>query len=270
MSTEVCIEFDTFLYMDTFSARVAELVTAMGEPERGQQSRLAKIAGCTRAMVGKWLSGEAATMGYQYAKNIEAATGFRAEWIISGEAPKTVAEYHSGKRKDYSAAMQHYIGIERRKNPDSSIFNAGPDLNLRPGRFVAVVGTGKGGADGFLSIDDYPAGQGDGFIYTYSPDPGAYGVRVRGDSMRPRIKSGEYIIAEPNIQAQPGDDVVVKLKDGRAMVKELLWERDGEVSLGSINEAIQPVAVPLSEIESIHRVAAIVPKGSALLRPREE
>jgi phage repressor protein C with HTH and peptisase S24 domain len=136
------------------------------------------------------------------------------------------------------------------------------------GKFVAIVGIGQGGPDGFLSIDDYSPGDGDGFIYTYSPDPQAYGIRVRGDSMRPRIKSGEYIVAEPSVEALPGDDVVVKLKSGKAMVKELLWIRDDEISFGSINNGIPPVTVPSNEIQSIHRVAAIVPRGSALLRAR--
>lgn len=149
-----------------------------------------------------------------------------------------------------------------------SHFNAGEAQELRQGRYVAIVGIGQGGPDGYISINDYTPGDGDGFIYTYSPDPGAYGIRVRGDSMRPRIKSGEYIVAEPNVEAQPGDDVVVRLRDGRALVKEMLWVRDDEVSLGSVNNGIPSITMPLNEIESIHRVAAIVPRGSALLKAR--
>lgn len=162
-----------------------------------------------------------------------------------------------------------YRGPERRATPDDSDYNASPEMELRPGRFVAIVGIGQGGPDGYISIDDYPAGQGDGEIFTYSPDPNAYAIRVRGDSMRPRIKSGEYIVAEPSNEAMPGDDVVVKLRSEKAMVKELLWQRDGEVSLGSINASVPPITIPLDEIVSIHRVAAIVPRGSALIRERK-
>ena len=147
-------------------------------------------------------------------------------------------------------------------------YNAGEALELKQGRYVAIVGTAQGGPDGYISICDFMPGDGDGYIYTYSSDPGAYGIRVRGDSMRPRIKSGEYIVAEPNVQALPGDDVVVRRTDGRALVKELLWIRDDEVSFGSINNGVPPITVPLAEIQSIHRVAAIVPRGSALLKPR--
>lgn len=99
-------------------------------------------------------------------------------------------------------------------------YNASRQFDLPKGKYVAVVGTGRAGPDGSMTITDYGPGDGDGFIYTYSQDPNAYGIRVQGDSMRPRIKSGEFIVAEPDIEAQPGDDVVVKLHDGRCMVKD--------------------------------------------------
>lgn len=149
---------------------------------------------------------------------------------------------------------------------EQETYNAGTPNKLPAGRYVAIVGIGQGGPDGFISIDDHPQGEGDGSIYTYSADPHAYGIRVRGDSMRPRIKSGEYIIAEPTIAPQPGDDVVVKRKDGKALVKELLWIRDDEISLGSINNGVPPITMPLSEIATVHRVAAIIPRGSALVK----
>jgi phage repressor protein C with HTH and peptisase S24 domain len=82
--------------------------------------------------------------------------------------------------------------------------------------------------------------------------------------MRPRIKSGEYIVVEPTSEAQPGDDVVVKFTNGSSVVKELLWIRDGDVCLGSINNGVAPITKPISEIVHIHRVAAIMPRGSAV------
>lgn len=142
----------------------------------------------------------------------------------------------------------------------------GEPLQLRQGRDIPVVGEAQGGPDGYISINDYPAGHGEGWITLYSADPGAYGLKVRGDSMRPRIKSGEHIVVEPGMEAQPGDDVVVKFLDGSAVVKELLWIRDGEVCLGSINNGIPPITRGLDIIMSIHRVSAIIPRGSPLYR----
>lgn len=149
---------------------------------------------------------------------------------------------------------------------DESQFNAESEQEIAPGRYVAIVGIAVGGPDGYVSIDDYPPGEGDGRILTHSRDSGAYALRVRGDSMRPRIKSGEYIIAEPSIAPQPADDVVVRLIDGRALVKELLFVTGDDVRLGSVNNDVAPITIPIEQIEYIHRVAAIVPRGSALLK----
>lgn len=144
--------------------------------------------------------------------------------------------------------------------------NVSEPLMLTAGRAVAVVGEVQGSPDGLISIDDYPERNGHGWIEIYTTDSSAYGMKVRGDGMRPRIKSGEHIVVEPGIEAQPGDDVVVKFTDGSAVVKELLWIRDGEACLGSISNATPPTTRAVDTILSIHRIAAIIPRGSGMYR----
>ena len=131
---------------------------------------------------------------------------------------------------------------------------------------VPVVGSVKGGPDGFLEELGYPPGHGDGHVEYPARDKNAYALRVRGDSMRPRIKSGEFLIVEPNHGVSPGDDVVVICKDGRKLVKELLYIKDNEVRLSSINADYEPIILFQEEVEAIHYVAAICPSG-ALYQP---
>lgn len=138
-------------------------------------------------------------------------------------------------------------------------FEDGPPLP--PFKLVPIVGTVQGGDDGYLLEYDTVAGHGDGNIAYPTKDINAYAVRVRGDSMRPRIKSGEFIVVEPNQICMPGDDVVVCLKNGRKMVKEFLYERDEEITLSSINNSHGSITVPSKEIEKMHYVAAIIPRG---------
>lgn len=61
--------------------------------------------------------------------------------------------------------------------------------------------------------------------------------------MAPRIQHGEYVVAEPNTEAQPGDEVLVKASDGGVMVRKFLYRRDGRIYLASVNAAHQPVAI---------------------------
>lgn len=125
-------------------------------------------------------------------------------------------------------------------------------------RGVPVVGTAQLGEDGFHVPLDYPVGQGESFINYPSSDANAYALRVKGDSMRPRIKHGEFVLVEPNTPAPPGEEVLVRTKDGRVMVKVLDFRRDGVVQLSSVNEAHRPMTIDETDIELLHYVAAIV------------
>lgn len=225
--------------MNTLAKRLA---WARLEKKMSQQE-LAKQAGVAQSTIGSLESG--ARLSARKITAIAEVLGVNAAWLADGKGiPGPVMQAHR----------------------DSAVES---EQQLPQGRYVAIIGIGQGGPDGYISINDYAPGDGDGYIYTYSRDPGAYGVRVRGDSMRPRIKSGEFLVVEPTCQAQPGDDVVVKLKDDKALVKEMLWVREDEVSFGSINNGIPPITIQLADIRSIHRVAAIVPRGSALLKARD-
>lgn len=125
---------------------------------------------------------------------------------------------------------------------------------------VPVVGTAQLGTDGFWEAIDYPVGYGDGFVRYPTKDKNAYALRVKGDSMRPRIKPGEFVLIEPNTRCDPGHEVMVQTKNGRCMVKVLDFRRNGVVQLSSVNETdFKPFTLDESEIEKIHRMAAIIP-----------
>ena len=53
-----------------------------------------------------------------------------------------------------------------------------------------------------------------GWLQIYSADRDAYGLKVKGDSMWPRIQSGEYVVIEPNTQVHTGDEVLCEQKMG--------------------------------------------------------
>lgn len=73
--------------MKTMQERINKILSDMEGPDRGKQTRLAEIAGCTRGLVSQWIAGSNESMGYQYAKNIEAKLGFSADWVMQGTPP---------------------------------------------------------------------------------------------------------------------------------------------------------------------------------------
>jgi len=134
---------------------------------------------------------------------------------------------------------------------------------------IPVVGHVKGGDDGYLEELSYPVGGGEGFVEYWVRDTSAYALRVRGDSMHPRYRAGEFVVVTPGIEPVPGRDVIVKLRNGKKLLKQLNWVRGDEIQLLSINNNYGPMTIQRSEIDGIQRVAGSVPPD-AFIEPSKQ
>lgn len=124
---------------------------------------------------------------------------------------------------------------------------------VRPG-LVPVVGDAVLGVDGMIDMVEYRGG----WLKIYSDDPNAYGLRVRGDSMWPRIQSGEFVLIEPGTTVHPGDEVFVRTSDGHNMIKVLNYTRDGEYQFTSINQDHRPITINRAGVQKVEYVAGIL------------
>lgn len=75
------------------------------------------------------------------------------------------------------------------------------------------------------------------------PDPQAFALTVRGDSMEPKIFEGDVVVVAPSRKAELGTLVVARdINDG---VNVKLFTMDGEnVQLSSYNTAYPPIRLP--------------------------
>lgn len=235
-SSTLTFEVGKLTYMTTLQDRINELMAAanltVGE--------MASIAGVSSSAATQWKDGPTKSLKAGPATRLSARTGYSALWISNGEGPKMAP-----------------IGA-----PHPVASNVAEAPALADSRRVPVVGHVKGGTDGYLEEMQFPPGYGEGFVEFWTKDSSAYALRVKGDSMHPRYRAGEFIVVTPSIEAQPGRDVVVKLKDGRKLLKLLNWVRSDEIQLLSINEGYAPTTLSVDEIESIHRVAGGVPQDA--------
>lgn len=126
------------------------------------------------------------------------------------------------------------------------------------GGAVPVVGHAQLGTQGYFEEIDFPVGHGDGYLRIHSDDPNAYGLRVNGDSMHPRIKNGEYVLIEPNKAFHAGDEVMVRTLDGQAMIKEYIYLRDGMYRFDSVNQNHPPIHIHQDNVTKIHLVGGIL------------
>jgi len=82
----------------------------------------------------------------------------------------------------------------------------------------------------------FPAGSGwDEVDVPGIADENAYALRITGNSMEPVYRDGDVIVVSPNSQTHVGDRVVVRLKNGEVMAKELRRRTQEKVILASLN-----------------------------------
>lgn len=193
---------------------------------------LAKTAGVDEALARAWLDGDEASISLDHATKLQDGYDVNAIWLVMGRGKMSTPGIHA-----------------------DDPFNPIP---LPPGRRIPVVGTAQLGDNGHWAELDYPVGHGDGYLDFPSRDKDAYGVRCKGDSMLPRIKDGEFVVIEPNRKVEHGDEVLVKAKDGRVMIKIYLYAAQGRSHFMSVNAAHMPIAIDSDQIERLHFVAAIV------------
>lgn len=196
-----------------------------------------QIAGATQVnpiVAERWLRGEGDPPTLAQAVALQNEFGINAVWLTKGKGDPGVTVRF----------LDEYRPI--------------PITNWKA---IPVVGTAQLGDNGYWADLEYPVGHGEGYVSFPTTDPNAYALKCEGDSMRPRIKAGEFVVVEPNHEIEPGDEVLVKSKDGRVMVKEFLYRRMGRTHLISTNDAHPPVAFTDEEIEKMHYVAGIAKRA---------
>jgi len=201
-------------------------------------SDVARATGLSYQALKKVLDGKTKSQDAKNNLAIAQYLGVSSEWLSSGEG-EMLAVVAPGKGNWASSESADYAGTMLRV------------------RRVPVVGTAKLGDDGYYDEISSIPGAGDGHIEIAIDDPNAYGIRVRGQSMFPAIRDGWYVLVKPNGSPQVGEYVLLKLRDGRKMVKELLVQRHGAVEVMSVNGG-ERLTFELSELEGIQPVGAVV------------
>ena len=76
-----------------------------------------------------------------------------------------------------------------------------------------------------------------------------FGLKVKGDSMSPRIQAGDVLIVRQQDDADSGDVVIARINGNEACCKRLIKHQDGIV-LQSFNPAYDPMYFNRSDIDT--------------------
>ena len=120
---------------------------------------------------------------------------------------------------------------------------------------LPLIGLAKAGSEGFFDDAGFPAGTGWEEVEVPGiTDENAYALRITGDSMEPVYRDGDIIVVSPGAQTRVGDRVVVRLKSGEVMAKELRRRTAREITLASLNPAHPERTEAISSVEWMARI----------------
>lgn len=132
---------------------------------------------------------------------------------------------------------------------------------LKPG-LIPVIGEVILGANGMIKMSEDHSG----WVAIHSDDPDAYAVCLRGDDLWPRIKSGEFILIEPNSICCAGDEVFLKDKLGRTMIRQIGYIHDDDFQFISINQDDRPITISKSNVEFVHFILGVIKSSRYILK----
>ncbi|RON34419.1 phage repressor protein [Pseudomonas frederiksbergensis] len=243
--------------MNTLGSRIKQYRKAKGM----SQQALAYACGWeSQSRIGNYEKG-ARQPNLHDLQKIATALGVSFPDLVAGKDRSDIESYPDaiqGRIRSEDRLVADFGRSKDKGQPVSSLVGWAKDGK------VPVLSNAQLGSEGFFDTVELSPGQGEGYLNIHSDDPDAYGLRVMGDSLMPRIKNGEFVLIEPNKRFYSGDEVIVRTSSGKAMIKEFIYLRDGMYRLDSVNTDHETLHLAESEVEEIHLVGGIL-KSSRFL-----
>lgn len=151
-----------------------------------------------------------------------------------GVSPSYITELESGSKENISDMFAELISLKYNINRtwlltgEGSMFKKLPISEAEPTKLIPVLGRVPAGFPENVSEEVIE------YISLPSAPPGSYALVVKGDSMSPGIRDGDYVLFIQDGDYKNGDVIVVNNEFGESMIKRYRL-KDGEVWLFSDN-----------------------------------
>jgi repressor LexA len=167
---------------------------------------------------------------------------------MTGLTPVAIRNYMRGIKVPNAQAL---VKLSRALSTTTDYLLTGTPL--KPDR-IPLLSKIPGGSPVAFADGEYPAGFGEEYVDRGNvTDPNAFALVVEGDSMSPRINSGDIVIISPNTPVTTRSIAAVALGDDRTL-KTVLFIDDGRVLLKPENESYSPIVIDRSQVIFIGRV----------------
>ena len=198
----------------------------------GGRGKVAKVAGVTGRTIGNYLSGQTHPSA-SFLEALSLASGFRAEWILSGTGPRFMGA--PGHQAEQPRAGYVYLPL-----------------------YDVSASAGGGQIADEENVVDVLAFKEDWIRRELRARPSDLNlIYVEGDSMEPDLRSGDIVLlGHTDTQARREGVYVVRM-DGALLVKQLQRLPGGVVKVISRNPHYEPFTVPLQALETPNGFAVI-------------
>lgn len=125
----------------------------------------------------------------------------------------------------------------------------------RPVQSVPLLSYAAAVSAGHFDDNGFPTGKGwDEIALPSANDAHAFALEISGDALRPTYRDGDVLLISPATAVRRGDRVVVKLRSGEMLVKELKRRTAKALELASLHPAHEEQTWPTSEVAWIARI----------------
>lgn len=209
---------------------IGERLREARETKELDQSVLADKIGVATRTLQRWEKGEQVPDGVAITR-LAKATNVQPNWLLTGEGDKYAPPGRPGNVFPLPGSMRR--GVALVDLPLISSVPAGKVATIFHPDYV----------DNYVTVDDVK-------------DPGAFALRVKGNSMAPRIEDGDVVIVSPQQEARNGDVCVVRV-DGEDTLKKVKFEGN-YIHLIPLNPEFEPATVRKRDVNFVWKVVKLI------------
>ncbi len=209
---------------------IGERIRTARENKDLDQATLADKTGIVTRTLQRWEKGEQVPDGLAITR-IAKVTNVQPTWLLTGDGemypppparPENVYTLPSARRRNRLAELPLVSSVPAGKV--STMFH--PDH-----------------VDNYVTVDDVK-------------DPGAFALKVKGNSMAPRIEDGDVVIVSPAQEPHNGDVCVVRVNEEDTL-KKVKFEGN-YIHLIPLNPDFEPVTVKKKDVNFVWKVVKLI------------
>jgi repressor LexA len=209
---------------------IGDRIREARESKELDQGTLAAKTGVVARTLQRWEKGEQVPDGVSIMK-IAKATHVQSNWLLTGEGEKYAVAARPGNIYPLPET-----GRKRVQLVDLPLVSAVP-----AGKVATIFHPDY--------VDDYVTVDG-------VKDPQAFALKVKGNSMAPRIEDKDVVVVSPQQDVRNGDICVVRV-DGEDTLKRVKFEGN-YIHLIPLNPEFEPVTVKKKDVDFVWKVVKLI------------